>query len=312
MTSVRVVRGGDPVALEGPLFVDPRFVAYQAAAQGKPLVSFSAVDTDGRLLAGLSLAAGPDGVWTSPITGAFGGVSAAEPTSAAVIFAVAEAASDWLTANRAGARLRLPPDCFASPSNAALENVLFRLGWRLDQSDLNYHFPIGETATFAAGLGETKQKEIRRLHRSGAAFALLPVDAGEKAYRVIAENRATRGFPMTMTWPQVQALAEALPDRVSFASVERGDEVLAGAICLRLSADHLYVFYWGEAPAFRRESPVMLLAEGLVARCAAEGVRVLDLGTSTDNSVPNPGLVAFKEGLGCLASSKRTYAFDPA
>ena len=35
------------------------------------------------------------------------------------------------------------------------------------------------------------------------------------------------------------------------------------------------------------------------------------LGTSTEQSVPNLGLVTFKEGLGCLTSGKRTYSLRP-
>jgi hypothetical protein len=312
VSGFQVTQGAKAAALAGPLFVDPAFVAYQAQAQGKRLMTFTATDAEGRIAASLTLAAGADGVWSSPVTGAFGGLAAEPRAPAAAAFALAEAASGWLRDESATAQLRMAPDSFAAPLAAALENGLFRAGWRLAQTDLNFHLPVESAAAFRAGLGETKQKEIRRLQRSGAVFAVQPPEAGERAYRVIADNRAAQGYPMTMAWPQVAALAQAFPSRVSFVTVERGGEALAGAVCLRLTPDYAYVFYWGEAPAFRRESPVMLLAEGLVDSCAAEGVRILDLGTSTDGSVPNSGLIAFKEGLGCRTSAKRTYVLDPA
>ena len=311
MSGLEVIRSDGPGSLAGPLFVDPAFLTYQSGAQDKRLVSFSALDADGHALASLTLCASAEGLWTSPVTGAFGVLAAVDRAPAAVAFALAAAASDWLRAQGAPAQLRLPPDCFADPLAAALENGLFRAGWRLAQSDLNHHLPVAGAAAFQAGLGETKQKEIRRLTRSGAVFALQPPQAGERAFQVIADNRAARGYPMTMTWPQVAALAAAFPDQVRFAAVERDGEALAGAICLRLTPAYAYVFYWGEARAARRESPVMLLAEGLVEDCAAQGVTVLDLGTSTDQSAPNPGLIAFKESLGCLTSGKRTYRLDP-
>jgi hypothetical protein len=310
---IEVVRNqASPPAHGGHFFVDPAFLSYQAEAQGKQLASFSALDADGRALATLTFAAGADGFWTSPVTGAFGGLAVAARSPAAVAFALAEAASAWLKAQGVCAQLRLPPDCFADPLAAALENGLFRSGWRLAQSDLNYHLPVSGAAAFQAGLGETKQKEIRRLRRSGAVFAVQPPEAGERAFRVVADNRAARGYPMTMAWPQLAALAAAFPEQVRFATVEREGEALAGAICLRLTSAYAYVFYWGEAPSTRRESPVMLLAEGLVEDCAAQGVTVLDLGTSTDLSAPNPGLIAFKESLGCLTSGKRTYVLEPS
>ena len=103
---------------------------------------------------------------------------------------------------------------------------------------------------------------------------------------------------MTMAWPQVEALAAAFPDRVRFFGVIRGGTILAGAICLRVTASYLYVFYWGERPEFRKESPVTLLADGLVAYAHSRGVSVLDIGVSTEHSAPNVGLIAFKESSG--------------
>jgi len=304
----RVVRSEDVGALGGPLFLDPAFVAFQAGAQGKRTVSFSALGSDGAMLASLTLASSGE-VWSSPITGAFGGVAVAgDRAPDAAVFEIAEVATGWLASEGAArAVVRLAPDAFDDPAAAALENALFRNGWRLDQADINYHLPVTAPEVFLRRLSETKQKEIRRLRRSGAVFRALPLGKGLRAYEVIAENRAARGFPMTMGWAQVQALAVALPERVTFWTAERDEAILAGAICLQITPSYAYVFYWGEASAFRKESPVLLLAEGLIADHHRRGFAILDLGTSTDQSVPNPGLIAFKEGLGCRASGKRTY-----
>lgn len=288
------------------LFVDPAFVAFQAQAQGKRLATFQAGDD----LASLSFA-GRDGVWANPVTGAFGGLGGA-PTSPGMVEALVDAATAWLRDQSGGrqASLRLPPDCFADPNAAALENALFRSGWRLDQVDLNHYLAIAGVEAFTRALGETKQKELRRLKRSGAAFRSLSLDEARPAYEVIARNRAARGYPMTMAWTQVEALARAFPGRVGLHAVEREGVILAAAVLLQVTARYLYVFYWGEDPQVRRESPVTLLAEGLVGMRQAQGVEVLDIGTSTDRSRPNPGLIAFKESLGCRAAGKRTYVLD--
>jgi hypothetical protein len=304
---IAVVRSQAPPDLGGHLYVDPAFLAYQADAQGKALETFTALDSHGAAVASLTLA-GKAGAWASPITGAFGGVAAAPGAGTLAIAAVVEAASGWLRDQGLRAEVRLAPDGFADAAAGAVENALFRSGWRLAQVDLNYHLAAAGPDAFFTSLGETKQKELRRLKRSGAAFVRLDPADGERAYAVIAANRAARGFPMTMAWPQVRALAEAFPDQTGFAIVGRDGQALAGAISLELTPAWTYVFYWGEAPDSRKESPVMLLAEGLAAERAARG-GVLDLGTSTQDSQPNPGLIGFKEGLGCRATAKRTYAF---
>jgi CelD/BcsL family acetyltransferase involved in cellulose biosynthesis len=117
---------------------------------------------------------------------------------------------------------------------------------------------------------------------------------------------------MTMAWPQLAALAGAFPDQVSFHGVERAGDLLAAAIRLRITPTHHYVFYWGEDPAWRKESPTILLAEELMADSHAAGATVLDIGTSTDDSKPNLGLITFKESLGCQTRAKRTYVLDRA
>ena len=289
------------------LFVSADFHRFQARAQNKTLVTFSTALPGGRAAA-LTLA-GSEGVWTSPITGAFGGVASAGPVPAAVVFALAQAATAWLRdqSGTVEARLRLPPDSFLDPAAAALENALFRLGWTLEAADLNYHLPVAGPAAFAAALGETKRQALRRLETSGARALVLPLADFERAYQVIARNHAARGFPMTMTWQQTRALAQTFPDRVRFYGVERDGGLLAAAVCLSLTSAYRYLFNWGEDPPFRAESPIILLAQGLMAACHADGVATLDLGIATDRSAPNPGLIGFKEMLRGQASGKRAY-----
>jgi hypothetical protein len=304
---VQIIEGGGPTS--ETLFLDGAFISFQAKAQGKRLVTFSA--GQGRQSVALTLGGAKDR-WSCPVTGAFGGVVAEGHPRAAAVFSVADAATSWLQREpeTASASIRLPPDCFGQPSSAALENALHRTGWRLDQADVNHHLVVGPPAQFLAELSETKRKELRRLERSGATTGEAGLEASRTIYDIIAENRESMGYPMTMTWPQVEALAGAFPDRVRFFGVIRDGTILAGAICLRITASYLYVFYWGERPEFRKESPVTLLAYGLVTYAHACGVSVLDIGISTEHSAPNVGLIAFKESLGCRASSQRIYTFE--
>jgi len=290
------------------LFVTRAFNAFQAQAQGKRIVTFRTPDG----AAGLSFG-GRDGLWASPVTGAFGGLAAPGAVAAGQVAAVVAAATAWLREAAQGARaaVRLPPDVFPDPNAGALENALFQAGWRLGDADLNHHLPVTAPETFVQALGETRRKELRRLGRSGAAFASRPLAEAEPIYRAIARNREARGFPMTMAWPQVAALARAFPGRAGFHAVERAGATLAGAVVLHVTDAYRYVFYWGEDPQVRRESPVVLLAEGLMGLCHRDGVAVLDIGTSTEGSRSNLGLIAFKESLGCRASAKRTWVLEP-
>jgi|GEM_PF-1771931 len=307
---VDISRSSDPGLEVDHLFVGRAFNAFQARVQAKTLATFTAAHQGGGR-ACITLA-GANGVWTSPVTGAFGGAALSEPRLAAAVPALVETLTTWLRseAQARAATFRLPPDCFPDATAAALENALFRAGWRLDQVDLDQYLPVTSSDAFVAGLGETKQKERRRLLRSGAVFRSKSLDQARPAYDAIEANRAARGYPMTMSWPQLHALAEAFPDRVGFHAVERDEATLAGAVVLQVTPVYAYVFYWGEDPACRREAPLVLLAEGLMRLCHERGASILDIGISTEASQPNLGLVAFKTGLGCRTAGKRTYRLD--
>lgn len=303
-------RCSDPGLEVDHLFVSRAFNAFQARAQAKSLVTF-AIGSGTAAEACITLA-GRDGVWSNPITGAFGGAAVSQPRLEPAVPELVGHLTDWLRgeAEAHAATFRLPPDCYPDPNAAALENALFRSGWRLDQVDLDQYLPVIAPEAYVAGLGETRQKELRRLVRSGAEFRSKGLAEAPAVYDAIARNRAERGYPMTMAWADLRALAEAFPDRIGFYAVERGGDTLAGAVVIQVAERYAYVFYWGEDPAFRRESPVILLAQGLMGLCSANGVAILDIGVSTEASSPNPGLMAFKASLGCKMASKRTYRLD--
>jgi hypothetical protein len=303
-----VIRTSSPGLDVETLFLSVSFIRFQAEAQHKTLATFKTADAGS---ASLTLA-GDERGWACPITGAFGGLSAEAPVGAGLVFQLVEAASVWLAAEAEATHcvMKLAPECFPDPNRPALENALFRNGWTLDQVDLNYHLPVIDPGAFSQGLGETKRQELRRLKASGAVVTRISTAEAAVVHEIISENHASRGFPMNMTWAQTHALAKAFPSHVSFHGVRRGDDILAGAICLKLSGKYTYVFNWGERPNCRKESPVTLLTEGLMSEAFSAGVEILDLGIATAGSIPNLGLISYKERLGCATSAKRTYRLD--
>ena len=175
---MQIIEGNGPAS--ETFFLDAAFNSFQAKAQGKRLVTFSA--GEGRRGVALTLG-GAKGRWSCPVTGAFGGVVAEGHPPAAAVFSVVDAATSWLRGEpeATSASIRLPPDCFSQPGSAALENALHRAGWRLDQADVNHHLVVGPPARFLAELGETKRKELRRLERSGATAGEAGLEASRRS-----------------------------------------------------------------------------------------------------------------------------------
>ena len=86
-------------------------------------------------------------------------------------------------------------------------------------------------------------------------------------------------------------------------------DLIASSICIKVSDEVLYVFYWGDIPLESSHSPIIILSSFLYEFCLENKFKILDIGTSTSNGEPNYGLVRFKENIGFKESLKYTMEF---
>ncbi|WP_417642646.1 GNAT family N-acetyltransferase [Enterobacter kobei] len=251
--------------------------------------------------------------WRTPVTGAFSSLSGLKSLSFAEIALFIGTVSDFLFNIRKATMLswRTPPLYYHAILNHKVHNVLFRSGWKIVTSDLNFHLPVTDYATFRSQLAGSKRKELNKITRSETRFEIATsCDVMREIWDVIKMNRQAQGYPMTMSAEALLALNEAIKGDLMFTALKRDNTTLAGAILMNIDEKTRYVFYWGEHPDFRHESPVIKLCEHLYLEAADKGYRYLDIGISTVNSVPNEGLVNFKMGIGCEMSQKLTFTLS--
>lgn len=200
---------------------------------------------------------------------------------------------------------KLPPELYNPDNNNYLLNVMFNRGWEINNIDLNYHLNIVSEDYFRKKLSGSKRRELNRITREETTFnKVIEHNEIRCAYEVIKANRESQGYPMTMSWEGLYSLYLAMPDDVYFFSLKKDNLILASSVCLKINNDHLYVFYWGENPEFRKLSPIVKLAEQLYLLCIDEGFKTLDIGISTENSSVNQGLIDFKTNIGCELTKK--------
>jgi hypothetical protein len=85
---------------------------------------------------------------------------------------------------------------------------------------------------------------------------------------------------------------------------------VAAAIVYRVSPQICQLIYWGDAPGFESSRPMNMLALKMFELFKAMGVDYLDIGPSSEDGIPNAGLCAFKESVGCTGDLKYTFEFD--
>ncbi|BET98613.1 hypothetical protein [Xenorhabdus taiwanensis] len=300
---------------ENNFFSSKCFIEHQIIVQKKEVRTFALVDlTSNKQLAIKSFAREQNSSdWTSPVTGAFGPVEASELISMCELDFFISVISNYLLSLENSAKIvwRLPPQYYQSKVHTKVQNVLFRQKWVLDEYDLNFHLPITCYEDFRSNLGSSKRNQLNRMTKSKPEFnETTTAEQRKSVYDVIKLNRESQGFPMTMSWEAIEALSLAMGEKIKFYILTRDNVVLAGAICLILDTNTLYVFYWGEHPEYRKDSTIIKLAEGIYLAAAEGGFSTLDIGTSTDHSEPNQGLLNFKESIGCLVSQKITVSLS--
>ena len=247
------------------------------------------------------------GHFISPLRGTFGGFET-EGTDMRLIEGFVEATERHLAA--LGARsieVALKPFAYAPAFSACLFNVLARRGYTTHIYDLSYSMRV-EPGELVEKMQRNNQKKVRKCQREGFLFARCESpEACRAAYDAVVVNRTSKGYVISMTYEQLGQMMALFPNRFHFFNVTQVGNVIAGAVCIAVSSDVLYVFYWGDLPGYEIFSPVVLLANGIYEFAQRNGFRLLDVGRSSLNNEPNYGLIRFKEKLGFEASLKLTF-----
>ena len=183
-------------------------------------------------------------------------------------------------------------------------NALHRAGFMVEHVDLNYERRT-LNIEFTEGLSDGARKKLAKCNRAGFDSALLNRSEWAKAYNLIAANRERAGRRLSLPFERIVDLEDALPGTHMFFGTFDDKRMVAAAICLRVRPDVLYVYAWGDAEK-NEYAPTVHLCQRIYEEACFMSCRLLDVGISTENGVPNKGLIAYKESLGFLPSVKIT------
>jgi hypothetical protein len=247
------------------------------------------------------------GYFRSPVRGTFGGFEFGENLRVqAVEGFVAEVERQLREAGARNIEILAPPTNLNASASAVLYNVLVRRGYAVKYADLDC-FLLVDAVPLVEKVKHSRRQRIHKCRRDGMSAVEVEEGLREQVYDVIFANRSRRGYPVTMTYEAIQEMAAAFPKGLVFFGAFSGEEMIASSICVWISPAVLYVFYWGDLPGWEKFSPVSLLAETIYDYAWQNGCRMLDLGTSTKDGLPNYGLMDFKHEMGCQEALKLTF-----
>lgn len=300
-----------PVA-DADLFTEAAFFRLHAQSKRDQYLQLVHSNT-ARVAATLIFYEVGEGVLASPKRGTFGGLRLHEPPEVAVVDRFLRRALGHV--RELGARrleIRSAPLGHDLATGSVATNALLRLGFRLSASELNYELPVDQQP-LEDKMSSGNRKRVRKCLREGFFATQVEPQDLPAVYALIRENRARRGFPMTMTEAQVEQMMRTFPERMSLFAVYREPArtaLCAAAVCLAVTSRIFYVLYWADAPEMEAHSPVALLASCIYEHSRREGFQLLDVGTSTVGGEPNHGLITFKRNLGFSESLKLAFIWE--
>ena len=170
-------------------------------------------------------------------------------------------------------------------------------------SEYNQHIEIS-SEPYISLLKRNERKRLRKCQRAGYQFKKLTVESLQQAYEVVKTNRELKGYPVTVTYDQLLLMFQNFPDQYLLFGVFDEARLIAVAVSIRVSENVLYNFYHGDDFEYRRDSPVVMVINGVYEYCQENNIQYLDLGISSVQGVLNEGLYQFKENCGAQVSPK--------
>ena len=204
--------------------------------------------------------------------------------------------------------LFVPPNIYDEHFNAKEMNALLGNGFCVKYEDINYSVELDQIAidTYESMIHHNARKNLRIALKSGLMFKRCNNDYEiEESYKIIAVNRESKGYPLRMTKEQVLDTLRIVNHDCFL--VKLGEISIASAIVYQITNQIAHVIYWGDIPGFTNYKPVNYIAYNLICYYKDLGFRLLDIGPSTENGIPNYGLCDFKESIGCIPNAKLRY-----
>ena len=249
-----------------------------------------------------------DGVLCSPFSAPFGGFSSLRTVDVEAYEEAVMALKQYVDEHHMPVRISLPPAFYGETHISKSFSALLHGGARILYSDLNYQYRLEHFENFEDNLERNAKKNFHNALKNSFVFECLnssdPNDVG-RAYEVIRKNRESRGFPLRMSLQNVLDTVNVI-DADFFVTSFEGMDVAAAQV-FHVSDGICQVIYWGDVPEYAHLRVMNYFTYKVFEHYFNQGLKILDIGPSTEKGIPNYGLCSFKESIGCEVSLKHTF-----
>lgn len=248
----------------------------------------------------------------SPFSAPFGGLSYSHEFPELQFLEKALLALDDYTSHNYcnSINLVLPPLFYAGSHLSVLVNTAIRHNYSIQSADLNHLFKTVHINTVnpEGTMARNARKNLAISLKNNLTFRTPDHVGIDTAYPVIKTNRDAKGFQLKMSLTALHETATVI--RIDSFVVSYEDQSIAAAIVFHVAKEIVQVIYWGDNPEYSHLKPMNFLSFQLFKYYREQKIRVVDIGPSSQNSIPFYGVANFKESIGCDVSLKFTLRKD--
>jgi hypothetical protein len=205
--------------------------------------------------------------------------------------------------------LKLPPDIYNLSTNAKTVNSLLRAGFLMSLPEITQWVDLEHfNGVYTNGSARTKYNQAVK---NGLSFnAISDPEAMQSAYNLIRQNRIDFNRPIYMTYNQLDEVNKLWP--VDFFQVtDKADKMVASAILYRGHAKIIQAIFWADNESGRSLRAMDFCLINLWNHYKKLGYNFIDIGISTENGIPNEGLIRFKETHEAYSSARFSFSWSP-
>lgn len=201
----------------------------------------------------------------------------------------------------------LPPVLYHESFLSKLINVLYRKGYNISNVDTDYYFNLANfNDNYIKILWGNARKNLNISLKHNFVFRRCKTRQDKKsAYHIIKVNRQSKGYLLKMEYDEIIATSKII--KTDFFIVHSYDREAASAIVFHVAPHIVQVIYWGDVPDFSEYKLMNFLSYKIFEYYKGKKIKYVDIGPSTENSIPNYGLGEFKESIGCNLSPKLSF-----
>ena len=247
-----------------------------------------------------------DGLFRSPFSAPFGGFDTNQPDRIEYYEEAVGLLKAHLEAAGKPLKIVLPPTVYGSYT-AKMFNALVRGGAHLLFSELNYAYELDRFPDYESYLDRSARKNFHNARQYPFEFVELertPENIA-RAYAVIRDNRESKGYALQMSLESVLQTVGVVAAEFFVMSLDGAD--VAAAMVYPVTEGIDQVIYWGDAPGYTDCRAMNYFTYKVFEHYCKKGLKILDIGPSSVEGVPNYGLCSFKENLGCTVSLRHVF-----